>query len=132
MVRPKTCGGPPTPDEDRKSDFAGVAPRTFTLGKYSTNQLLLKPVPLQWDHGSHVEKNQLLASPNLSANLCFDRKVRYCHCAARGIGRAIAVALANAGADIMGLDIAAIVSSAVIHPAASEEEQTETRRLVEA
>jgi NAD(P)-dependent dehydrogenase (short-subunit alcohol dehydrogenase family) len=52
--------------------------------------------------------------------------------AARGIGRAIAVALANAGADIMGLDIAAIVSSAVIYPASSEEELTETRRLVEA
>jgi NAD(P)-dependent dehydrogenase (short-subunit alcohol dehydrogenase family) len=40
--------------------------------------------------------------------------------------------LAKAGADIMGLDIAGVVSSAVIYPAASEEELNETGLLVKA
>jgi NAD(P)-dependent dehydrogenase (short-subunit alcohol dehydrogenase family) len=52
--------------------------------------------------------------------------------AARGIGRAIAVALASAGADIMGVDIAGLVSPEVIYPAAYAEELNETGRLVEA
>jgi len=51
--------------------------------------------------------------------------------AARGIGRAIAVALANAGADIMGIDICAAASPDVIYPAASKEDLDETERLVE-
>jgi hypothetical protein len=39
--------------------------------------------------------------------------------AARGIGRAIAVALAHAGADVMGIDIAGVASPEVIYAAAS-------------
>jgi SDR family mycofactocin-dependent oxidoreductase len=50
--------------------------------------------------------------------------------AARGIGRAIAVALAHAGADVMVIDIAGPASAAVIYPAASKEELAETVRLV--
>ena len=52
--------------------------------------------------------------------------------AARGIGRAIAIALANAGADIMGIDIAGIASLEVIYAAATKDDLAETGRLVEA
>jgi len=52
--------------------------------------------------------------------------------AARGIGRAIAVALAEAGADIVAIDIAGVVSPDVIYPAATKEDLDETGRLVKA
>jgi len=52
--------------------------------------------------------------------------------AARGIGRAIAVALASEGADIMAIDIAGTVSSEIIYPPATKEDLEETGRLVEA
>ena len=52
--------------------------------------------------------------------------------AARGIGRAICVALAAAGADVLGLDIAAAVSPALVYPGATPDELAETGRLVEA
>src|SRR5207248_11687672 len=50
--------------------------------------------------------------------------------AARGIGRAIALALAQAGADVMGIDICGVVSPDVIYPAATQEDLDETGRLV--
>ncbi|MET7419226.1 SDR family NAD(P)-dependent oxidoreductase [Dactylosporangium sp. NPDC005555] len=49
---------------------------------------------------------------------------------ARGIGRAAAVALANAGADIAGIDIAAHVSPILDFAPASREDLAETGRLV--
>lgn len=52
--------------------------------------------------------------------------------AARGIGRAIAVALAAAGADVLGLDIAASVSPSLVYAAATPDELAETGKLVEA
>ncbi len=52
--------------------------------------------------------------------------------AARGIGRAIAVALAAAGADIMGIDICAAVNPSIVYPPASKEDLDETGRLVQA
>jgi NAD(P)-dependent dehydrogenase (short-subunit alcohol dehydrogenase family) len=52
--------------------------------------------------------------------------------AARGIGRAIAVALANAGADVMGIDIAGPVSPVCAITPATPEELEETGRLVTA
>ncbi|HEV7232418.1 MAG TPA: SDR family NAD(P)-dependent oxidoreductase, partial [Bacteroidia bacterium] len=52
--------------------------------------------------------------------------------AARGIGRAIAIALAEAGADIMGIDIAAPASPEVIYPAATKQDLDETGKRVEA
>jgi hypothetical protein len=52
--------------------------------------------------------------------------------AARGIGRAIAIALASAGADIMGIDIAAAASPEVIYASATKQELDETGRLVKA
>ncbi len=52
--------------------------------------------------------------------------------AARGIGRAICVALAAAGADVLGLDIASTVSPALVYPGATPDELEETGRLVEA
>ena len=52
--------------------------------------------------------------------------------AARGIGRAICVALAAAGADVLGYDIAGSVSSSLVYPAASPDELTETGKMVEA
>jgi SDR family mycofactocin-dependent oxidoreductase len=50
--------------------------------------------------------------------------------AARGIGRAIAVALATAGADIMGIDICDVASPDVIYNPATEAELNETGRQV--
>ena len=51
--------------------------------------------------------------------------------AARGIGRAICVALAAAGADVLGLDIAAEVSPSLVYPSATPDELAETGKMVE-
>ncbi len=50
--------------------------------------------------------------------------------AARGIGRAIAVAFAREGADVMGIDIAGSASSITAYPAATMDELEETGKLV--
>jgi NAD(P)-dependent dehydrogenase (short-subunit alcohol dehydrogenase family) len=50
--------------------------------------------------------------------------------AARGIGRAAAVALSDAGADVAGIDIAAPVSAILDYEAATTEDLSETGRLV--
>lgn len=52
--------------------------------------------------------------------------------AARGIGRATAVAFAREGADVMGIDIAGLVSSTLEVAPATSEELAETGRMVEA
>jgi hypothetical protein len=52
--------------------------------------------------------------------------------AARGIGRAAAVAFAREGADVMGIDIAGPVSSTLEVAPATPEDLAETGRLVEA
>jgi NAD(P)-dependent dehydrogenase (short-subunit alcohol dehydrogenase family) len=52
--------------------------------------------------------------------------------AARGIGRAAAVALAQAGADVVGIDICAAVSPILDFPPATREDLAETGRLVRA
>lgn len=52
--------------------------------------------------------------------------------AARGIGRAAAVALARAGADVVGIDICAVVSPILDFPPATREDLAETGRLVRA
>ena len=59
------------------------------------------------------------------------RKIAFVTGAARGIGRAIAVALAEAGADIVGVDIAAPASPDVVYAHATPEDLKETGRLVE-
>ncbi len=51
--------------------------------------------------------------------------------AARGIGRAIALALAAAGADVMGLDICGVAAPNLVYPPATSDELNETGRLVE-
>ncbi|OON67701.1 hypothetical protein B0919_15990 [Hymenobacter sp. CRA2] len=51
--------------------------------------------------------------------------------AARGIGRAIAVAYAREGAAVMGIDIAAAASDETQYPAATPADLAETQRLVE-
>lgn len=50
--------------------------------------------------------------------------------AARGIGRAAAVALAEAGADVAGIDVAGPVSAILDFPPATPEDLAETGRLV--
>jgi NAD(P)-dependent dehydrogenase (short-subunit alcohol dehydrogenase family) len=50
--------------------------------------------------------------------------------AARGIGRATAVAFAREGADVMGIDIAGPVSSTLEVVPATPEELAQTGRLV--
>ena len=52
--------------------------------------------------------------------------------AARGIGRAIAVALAAAGADVMGLDICGVAAPNLVYPPATADELDQTGKLVEA
>src|SRR6516225_83760 len=52
--------------------------------------------------------------------------------AARGIGRAVAVAFAREGADVMGIDIAGPVSATLEAALATRDELTETGHLVEA
>jgi NAD(P)-dependent dehydrogenase (short-subunit alcohol dehydrogenase family) len=52
--------------------------------------------------------------------------------AARGIGRATAVAFAREGADVMGIDIVGPVSSTLEVEPATQAELAETGRLVEA
>ncbi len=52
--------------------------------------------------------------------------------AARGIGRAIAVALAAAGADVMGLDICAVAAPNLVYPPATADDLAATGKLVEA
>src|SRR6267154_3286456 len=52
--------------------------------------------------------------------------------AARGIGRAIAVALAAAGADVMGLDICAVAAPNLVYPPATPDDLAETGEMVEA
>ena len=52
--------------------------------------------------------------------------------AARGIGRAIAVAFAREGVDVMGIDIAGPASAQTQYPAASSDDLDETARLVRA
>jgi NAD(P)-dependent dehydrogenase (short-subunit alcohol dehydrogenase family) len=52
--------------------------------------------------------------------------------AARGIGRAAAVALSRAGAGVAGIDIAGPVSGILDYPAASDRDLSETGRLVTA
>lgn len=52
--------------------------------------------------------------------------------AARGIGRAIAVALAAAGADVMGIDLCASPAPGLVYPPASKDELDETGKMIEA
>ena len=50
--------------------------------------------------------------------------------AARGIGRAICVALAAGGADVMGLDICAVAAPNLVYPPAKPEDLEQTGKLV--
>ncbi len=59
-------------------------------------------------------------------------KVAFVTGAARGIGRATAVAFAREGADVMGIDIAGAVSSTLEVVPVTPDELAETGRLVEA
>lgn len=59
-----------------------------------------------------------------------DGKVAVVTGAARGIGRAAAVALAGAGADVVGLDIAGAVSPILDFPPATPEDLVETGRRI--
>ena len=52
--------------------------------------------------------------------------------AARGIGQAICVALAAAGADVMGIDICAVAAPNLVYPPATPEDLEKTGQLVEA
>ena len=50
--------------------------------------------------------------------------------AARGIGRAICVALAAAGADVLGLDICAVAAPGLVYPPATQDDLDQTGKLV--
>jgi NAD(P)-dependent dehydrogenase (short-subunit alcohol dehydrogenase family) len=80
--------------------------------------------------GQSTGKPQSAADPNVNFGLT--GKSAIVTGAARGIGRSICVALAKAGADVMGIDIAATVSTVVPYPAATPTDLKETARLVKA
>jgi SDR family mycofactocin-dependent oxidoreductase len=74
------------------------------------------------------------AMADSSSNSLFrlDGKVAVVTGAARGIGRASAAALAQAGADVVGIDIAGPVSSIMEAAKATPDELADTGRMVEA
>jgi NAD(P)-dependent dehydrogenase (short-subunit alcohol dehydrogenase family) len=67
--------------------------------------------------------------PHLQFSL--DGKAALVTGAARGIGQAICVALAAAGADVIGFDICAVAAPNLVYPPATEEELEQTGKLVE-
>jgi len=73
-----------------------------------------------------------MANADLSALFGLDGKVAVVTGAARGIGRASAAALAQAGADVVGIDIAGPISSIMEAAKATPDELSETGRMVEA
>lgn len=72
------------------------------------------------------------ADPAPNLNFSLKGKSAIVTGAARGIGRAICVALAASGADIMGIDVAARVSAATVYKPATKEDLDETARQVQA
>lgn len=72
------------------------------------------------------------AATNLSAGACLRGKVAVVTGAARGIGRAVAVAFAREGADLVCIDICASVDPRSGVEPASPDDLKETGRLVEA
>ena len=78
---------------------------------------------------SASETSQSDTSPHINFSLA--GKSAIVTGAARGIGRAIALALAADGADVMGIDICGPVNPSIVYPPASPEELRETGKLVE-
>jgi NAD(P)-dependent dehydrogenase (short-subunit alcohol dehydrogenase family) len=72
----------------------------------------------------------LMTNPSNETAFRLDGRIALVTGAARGIGRASAVALAGAGADIIGLDIAAVASSTMDFEPASPADLAETGRQV--
>lgn len=73
-----------------------------------------------------------MAQTDLMPGKCLQGKVAVVTGAARGIGRASAVALARAGADIVGIDICASVCESFGVRPASPEELDQTGQMVQA
>ena len=69
-------------------------------------------------------------TPHLNFNL--QGKAALVTGAARGIGQAVCVALAAAGADVMGIDICAVAAPNLVYPPATPEDLEKTGQLVEA
>ena len=80
------------------------------------------------ERAAAAESSQANTSPHV--NFSLTGKSAIVTGAARGIGRAIAVALAAAGADVLGIDIAAAASPGVIYQAATPDELAGTGDLV--
>ncbi len=74
----------------------------------------------------------IYTSPQPNNNFSLNGKAAIVTGAARGIGRAIAVALADAGADIMGIDIAAPASTETTYTPATKKDLDDTAKLVQA
>jgi len=73
-----------------------------------------------------------MADSSSNSQFRLDGKVAVVTGAARGIGRASAAALAQAGADVVGIDIAGPVSSIMEAAKATPDELADTGRMVEA
>ena len=80
-------------------------------------------------NASAADPSKSATSPKI--NFSLESKSAIVTGAARGIGRAIAIALAAAGADIMGIDICAAVNPSMVYPPASKDDLDETGRLVQ-
>ena len=82
--------------------------------------------------GAHAAEQPIPGDTSPHVNFSLTGKSAIVTGAARGIGRAIAIALAAAGADVMGIDIAAPASPGVIYQPATPDELAETGKTVEA
>ncbi len=115
-----------TPQEPAAPDLSGGMTRRKML---AASAALAGASLFGAERAPAAEDNQGDVSPHLNFSLA--GKAAIVTGAARGIGRAICTALAAAGADVMGIDIAEAASPGVIYQAASEDELAETGKLVE-
>lgn len=79
-----------------------------------------------------VGSTAIQSTPQPNNNFSLNGKAAIVTGAARGIGRAIVVALADAGADIMGVDICAAASTETTYKPSTKQDLNDTAKLVQA
>ena len=112
------------PSNEAPEQSAGMSRRKMLAASAAIGASLLAP-----DRGSAAESIPGDTSPHINFSLA--GKSAIVTGAARGIGRAIVLALADAGADVMGIDICGPVSPAIVYPPATPEELEETGKLAQ-
>ncbi len=115
-----------------KSDDPSRSDRGLSRRKLLATSLAAGAGVLAASRARAADEETSAADTRPHLNFSLDGKSAIVTGAARGIGRAIAVALAAAGADVMGIDICAPPCPGLDYPSATREELDETGRLVEA